>query len=104
MDTTMPLSLDSGHHKAILKSWPMAQLRSMAALSSNVGVAEKAKERFIRRFADHFAPEILIQAVTSVSMKPKRKAEAKNTTSDDADQKLCIWFLCGYHPCMQRPS
>ena len=97
-----PLACDSAHPPRIHSSWPVMQVRRLGRLCNDVNAAEWAKEKYISRFENHFAPTALIKDMraTRLTVGQFMLSQKGNSAAGPAN----IWWLpLGYHPLLREP-
>lgn len=89
-----PLGADSAHPPAT-RQWPVARIDAYDKISSNPQLAMTAKELFINRFLNFYAPSYLVDRMRNATVTQGPRNQRQHTTNRNGN---VIWLVLSYHP------
>ena len=100
-DSTLvtPLSCNSGHLSSLHRSWPLAYIRNLSYLATNVADFEKASRVIVHRFSRVGAPQFLVDMLLDHIY----NSASTETSSKAANDCMIMWVPLSFHPCWEAP-
>jgi len=71
-------------------------------LATSVEYTEAAKPQFVRRFADHYENDQVVQRLQDIDPYAGRLACPDSERKNPRERRLRLWFVAGYHPAVRR--